>query len=57
MVRIVEFLNEKEEFNGFRELSIAHQPIKNIKGLKYVITEPQCKLLQSRNIKYNVLQE
>ena len=56
MTRLVDFPNEKEEFKAFSELSFAGQTIKNVKGMRYVITAKQCELLTSRNIKYEVIE-
>ncbi len=54
-LRLVQFYNEKTEFEGFTELSQAGQEIRKVKGRQYVISSRQCALLTERGIKYKIL--
>lgn len=54
-LRLVQFNNEKTEFQGFTELSLAGQEIRKVRGRQYVISNRQCALLTERNIGYKIL--
>ncbi len=55
--KIIKFKTREDEVNGFYEMLVAKTPIRGAGEHKFIIDDEQCKLLQSKNINYNVMSE